>query len=114
MECDVLLTHEQVGEEAPATSSTDDFFLAQRTSVPIGFVISVSPPVRPYKIWYKHGQQWEKASREVRCKFMESFYTVHASCNVIYYYMNDYIVVSECYLHFTSQCSNFIAPFRKF
>ena len=70
MECDVLLTHEQVGEEAPATSSTDDFFLAQRTSVPIGFVISVSPPVRPYKIWYKHGQQWEKASREVRCKFI--------------------------------------------
>lgn len=55
MECDVLLTCEQVGE-AQAPSSMDDSFVGQRTSVPIGFVVSVSPLIRPYKVWYKQGQ----------------------------------------------------------
>lgn len=60
MESDCLLTHQQVGEEAPAASSRDAFFLVQRTSVPVEFVTSVSPLERPYKLWYKEGPLHER------------------------------------------------------
>ena len=62
----MFLTHAQVGRDVPVESSTGDFFLAERKSLPIEFVVSVNPSERPLKFWRKKGGRWEKASHEVR------------------------------------------------
>ena len=65
LECDVFLTHAQLGRDVPVESSTGDFFLVERKSLPIELVVCVSPSERPYKFWYKKDRRWEQASREV-------------------------------------------------
>lgn len=65
LECDVFLTHAQVGRDVPVGSSTGDFLQVERKSLPIELVVSVSPSERPHKFWYKKDGRWEKASHEV-------------------------------------------------
>lgn len=65
LECDLYLTHAQAGRDVPEESSTADFFLTERKSLPIEFVVSVTPTARPYKFWYKKCGHWEKASHDV-------------------------------------------------
>ena len=65
LECDLFLTRAQAGEAVPEESSTEDFFLIERKSLAIEFVVSVTPTQRPYKFWYKKCGHWKKASCEV-------------------------------------------------
>lgn len=59
LECDVFLTHAQVGRDAAAGSSTGDFFLVERKCLPIELVLSVNPSDRPH-VWYRKGGRWRK------------------------------------------------------
>lgn len=65
LECDLYLTRAQAGRDVPDEASSEDFFLAERKSLPIELIISVAPTARPYKLWYRKCGHWEKASREV-------------------------------------------------
>ena len=65
IECDVLVTRDQLNEEAPPGTTISDYFLIERISVLTDCVTSVSPLVRPYKVWFKKDGLWEKASQQV-------------------------------------------------
>lgn len=68
LECDLFLTHAQAqaaGVAVPRESSTADFFLIERKSLPVDVVLSITPTERPYKVWHKKSGHWKRASREV-------------------------------------------------
>lgn len=68
MQCDLFLIHAQAqaaGVTVPEESSTADFFLIERKSLPLDVVLSVTPTERPYKVWHKKCGHWKRASREV-------------------------------------------------